>query len=262
MLGLLAIMVFNVRKLSGIVRENIGISVVINDDASDPEILSFQSQLDSTRFIKSSNYISKAEAAAQFKSEMGEDFVEFIGYNPLPPTIEIFLKEQFTFSDSINMVEQFLFEYKIVSKVYYQKSLVDLINKNVSRISFGMLIFCALLLIISITLIYNTIRLAVYSKRMLIKSMLLVGATQGFIRKPFIINGILQGLIGGLLSVGLLILTLLLIEQKLPELEIYLNRATMAAILGSVLVFGILITWSSNYFAVKKYLKLNSEDLY
>ena len=262
MLGLVVLMIFHTRKLSAWFRENIAVSIVIKDDITDLEINRFKSQLDTLNFVKSSKFISKNEAAEQLKTELGEDFVEFIGYNPLPSTLEVFLYQQYTFGDSLTNIESLLMQNEIVKNVEYQKSLIDLIDKNIYNISTGILIFSGLLLIISIILIYNTIRLALYSKRLLIKSMLLVGATQKFIRKPFIVSGALQGLIGGIISLVLLGVILIIAKHKLPELNL-LNDYLILSIMGiSLITFGVLLTWLSNYFAVKKYLKSKSEDLY
>ncbi len=262
MLGLVALMIFHTHKLSAWFRENIAVSIVIKDEVPDSEIHSFKLQLDTLNFVKSSKFISKNEAAEKLRSELGEDFVEFIGYNPLPSTLEVFLNEQYAFGDSLVNIESLLMQNEMVQKVEYQKLLIDLIDKNISNISTGILIFSGLLLIISIILIYNTIRLALYSKRLLIKSMLLVGATQQFIRKPFIVSGVFQGLIGGIISVILLGVTLIITKHKLPELDV-LNDHLVLTIIGVLLIaFGVLLTWLSNYFAVKKYLKSKSEDLY
>lgn len=262
MLGLVVLLIFHTRKLSAYFRENIVMSVAMSDKATEAEISSFKLGLDSLYFVKSSTYISKEEAARQLKADLGEDFVEFIGYNPLPSSIEIKLHQQYTQPDSLVKIETMLREHDLVKQIDYQKSLMDLIDKNISTISKGILIFSGLLLFISIILIHNTIRLAIYSKRMLIKSMLLVGATQGFIRRPFIVNGFFQGLISALISLGLLSVVFIYAHNKLPELELVKDPAILILLAVSIVLFGTLITWLSNYIAVKKYLKLNSKDLY
>jgi cell division transport system permease protein len=262
MLGLVVLLIFHTQKLSAYFRENIAMSVAMHDKATEAEILNFKYELDTKYFVKSAVYISKAEAAARLKADLGENFVEFIGYNPLPSTIEIKLHQQYTQPDSLAKIEIMLSKHNLVKQIDYQKSLMDLIDKNISTISKGILIFSGLLLFISIILIHNTIRLAIYSKRMLIKSMLLVGATQAFIRRPFIINGFFQGFISGLISLGLLLMVLIFTNNKLPELELLNDPAILILLAVSIVLFGTLITWLSNYIAVKKYLKLNSEDLY
>lgn len=262
MFGLVLLLVFHTSKLTTYFRENIGVSVVIDNNADAQEVLALKSLLESQNFVKSTKYISKQQAADELRSELGEDFVEFIGYNPLPPTLEIFLFEDYTYGEKLATVETFLRQQEIVKSVEFQHSLIRLIEQNISRISKWVGIFSFLLLLISVLLIHNTIRLAIYSKRMLIKSMLLVGATQAFIRKPFIIHGIYQGLWSGAFAVCLLTVILIFTNQKLPDLALFNNWLLILAVGFSIIAFGVLITWTSNLIAIKKYLKLNSEDLY
>jgi cell division transport system permease protein len=262
LLGLVLLLVLHTGKLSSWFRENIGVSVVFDKNAGAGKILAFKSHLDTQQFVRSTKYISKQEAAEQLKAELGEDFVEFIGYNPLPPTLEVFLHHQYTYSGRFEGVEKFLLQNEIVESVEYQHTLVALIEKNISVISRWILIFSLLLLVVSVLLIHNTIRLAVYSKRMLIKSMLLIGATQGFIRKPFFIRGILQGLLSGCIAVGMLSGILFFVHHKLPALHLLDDWLTLGAAGLTIIVFGMIITWISNFIAIKKYLKIDSEDLY
>lgn len=262
LLGLLALMVFYAGRLKTYFRENIGISLVIDSDADAGKILDFKKQLENYRFVKSTRYISKQQAAEQLKEELGEDFVNFIGYNPLPPTLELFLYEDYTHGDSLKMVTEKLSEYDIVDNVEYEHQLLDLIDTNISRLSIWILAFSLLLLVISILLIHNTIRLSIYSKRMIIKSMLLVGASQRFIRRPFITSGIYQGLTGGIIAVALLMTILLFSSMRFPELNLFDAPLTIAVVALSIVACGILVTWLSTYLAVKNYLKIRSEDLY
>jgi cell division transport system permease protein len=262
MLGLMALMAYNARKLSDFVKENIGFTVIIKENVDERQILEFKSDLDNKSFVKSTTYISREVAAKKMTEELGEDFVGFIGYNPLPPTIIIHILAAYTTDENLQLIEKEIRKSDLVKDVDYQKSMVSLINNNIAKISYGILAFAALLMIISVILIYNTIRLAVYSKRMLIKSMLLVGATQSFIRKPFIITGIWQGVLGGITASILLSAVLLLIRQKLPELAVIQDSWFVGVLLASVIIFGVFLTWFSNFFAVKKYLNINSDELY
>jgi cell division transport system permease protein len=262
MLGLMALMAYNARKLSDFVKENIGFTVIIKEDVDERQILEFKSVLDNKSFVKSTTYISREVAAKKMTAELGEDFVGFIGYNPLPPTIIIHILATYTTDESLQLIEKEIRKSDLVKDVDYQKSMVSLINSNIAKISYGILAFATLLMIISVILIYNTIRLAVYSKRMLIKSMLLVGATQSFIRKPFIITGIWQGVLGGITASILLSAVLLLIRQKLPELAVIQDSWFVGVLFASVIIFGVFLTWFSNFFAVKKYLNINSDELY
>lgn len=262
MLGLLLLVVLYADRLSSFFRENIGVSLVINSDATAGEIMEFKNEVENLPFVKASSYVSKEEAAEMLQEELGEDFVGFIGYNPLPPTLELFLFEQYTSADSLAKVKQLLLQRGIIESVEYEYQLLDLIDRNISRISKWVLGFSILLLIIAVLLIHNTIRLSIYAKRMLIKSMLLVGASRQFIRRPFIVKGIMQGLIGSAIAVMLLLGVLCLSSHRFPELGLAENLLLVGAGGALVIGFGVLISWLSTYIAVKKYLNIRSEDLY
>ena len=262
LLSLLGLMIFFAGKLKSYLRENIGISLVIDSKADAGEILEFKDKLEAYPWVKSVSYISKQQAADQLKAELGEDFVDFIGYNPLPPTLEMFLYDEYTQSDSLYAITSELQNHEIIRNIEYEHQLLDLIDRNVSRISTWIAAFSALLLIVSVLLIHNTIRLSIYSKRMLIKSMLLVGASQRFIRRPFIRAGLSQGFTGGIIAVCLLLGLLFLGSIRLPGLHLFEDTLTLALIGAGIIIFGILITWLSTWIAVKKYLKIRSEDLY
>ncbi len=262
MLGLMGLLAYHARKLSDFVKENIGVTIVMNENVTESEIMAFKANLDSKSYVRSTEYITKEQAAQKMTQELGEDFVGFIGYNPLPSTIIMHIVAAYTNNESLQQIENEIKKSDLVKEVEYQKSMVSLINNNISKISFGILGFAGLLLIISIILIYNTIRLGIYSKRMLIKSMLLVGATQSFIRRPFIKTGIWQGIIGGIIAILLLSAILVLILEKIPEIAVLQDIGFVAVLFAGVLVFGVFLTWFSNYFAVKKYLNINSDDLY
>ncbi len=254
MLGLVFLLLINTSRLKSFFRENIGITVIIKSEADAEEVLALKSFLEKQAFVKSTTYISKQQAADQLKGELGEDFIDFIGYNPLPATLEVFLFEDYTYGENLNIVEAFLQQQAIIESIEYQHTLITLIEQNIARISRVIIIFSLLLLLISVLLIHNTIRLAIYSKRMLIKSMLLVGATQSFIRRPFIVNGILQGLISSMISILMLLTLLIITHHKLPDLDIFKNGLIIGLVGILIVAFGILITWLSNLIAIKKYL--------
>jgi len=262
MLGLLALTVFHAGKLSEYIRENIGVSVLLKDAVSTEEALSFQQNIDSLRYVKSTDLITKEVAATKLREELGEDFIDFLGYNPLPATIVIYLHAEYALGDSIQAIKEHLLKNDVVREVNYQGSLVELVNRNIARIGWALAAFSGVLLLISILLIYNTIRLAIYARRFLIKSMLLVGATTSFVRRPFIVSGILQGMAGGAIAVVLLAAILYLAQIKIPEITILHDLQFIVLIMVGVVAFGTLITWLSNFFAVKKYLKTNSDALY
>ena len=220
MVGLLGLILVHGRKLSNYVKENIVLNVIINEGTKEVDILQLQKQIEGNNYVKNTAYVSKEEAAKNLTADLGEDFIKFLGYNPLLSTIDVYLKADFANNESIEVLSKQLGKNPIINEVRYQKSLVDMINQNIRTISLVILGFGGVLLIIAVALINNTIRLAIYSQRFLIKSMQLVGATRGFIRKPFISYGILHGFIAGLIAIILLLLTLYFAQQEIPELVV------------------------------------------
>jgi cell division transport system permease protein len=262
MLGLLGLIILHARKLSDYVKENISLSVIMKNDVKETRILEFQKRLDISPYVKSTEYITKEKAAEMLQKDLGEDFISFLGYNPLLPSIDVYLKASYANNDSIQKIEQGLLSDSSVKEVFYQKSLVNIVNENLKKISFFILGFSALLLVIAIALINNTIRLSVYSRRFLIRSMQLVGATQGFIRKPFIIRGIIQGLFAALVAIMLLTGLLYIVQKQLPELIEIQDYKLFLTLFVLVVILGIIFTWISTYLAVMKYLRINTDKLY
>ena len=261
-LGLLGLLILHAHKLSVFVKENIGFSIMIKENIREAGIFQLQKKLDAERFVKSTEYIPKEKAATELKKELGEDFIGFLGYNPLLPTIDLRLKAAYANKDSVTRIERALLKNPEVKEVFYQKSLVDLVNRNIERISLFILGFSAILLIISVALINNTIRLSVYSKRFIIRSMQLVGATRGFIQRPFIRNSIINGLISAIIATGLLMLVMFFILREIPEL-VQLEDITLYFVLtGVVILLGVLISWLSTWMAVRKFLRMKTEYLY
>ncbi|PLX11221.1 MAG: cell division protein FtsX, partial [Marinilabiliales bacterium] len=184
LLGLLGLLVLNAKRLSDYVKENIGFSVILKENVKEVDVILLQKSLDASEYVKSTNYITKEEAAEELQQELGEDFINFLGFNPLLASIEVHLYAEYANQDSINFIEKDLQQYEQIKEVFYQKSLVSLVNENIRKISLIILIFSGLLLLVAITLINSTIRLSVYSKRFIINTMQLVGANRGFIRRP------------------------------------------------------------------------------
>ncbi len=262
MLGLVGILFINTNKISEIVKENIGFSVIMKEGIKEADILRLQKNLDATRYVKSTEYITKERAAKEFQQEYGEDFVNFLGYNPLLSSIEVKLYARFANTDSVAMIEKDLKNLEQVKEIYYQKSLVHLIDQNVKRISAIILMFCGLLFVIAISLINNTIRLSVYSKRFLIHTMQLVGATSSFIRKPFLYKSILHGIYGTIIAVSLIVLTLFWAEKQLEDIVKLTDFTSVFLLCLILLIMGVVINLISTYFAVNKYLKLKTDDLF
>ena len=262
MLGLLALIVLQAQRLSDYIRENIGFSVVFKDNVKEANIIEFQKRLDLEPFVKTTEYIPRERAAQELIADLGEDFVDFLGYNPLLPTIDVRMVADYANVDSIAVIETRLLANEDIKEVFYEKSLVDLVNKNLRRVGAILTGFSILLLFIAIALINNTIRLSVYAKRFLIKSMQLVGATQGFIRRPFVVNGVLQGVYGAFTAMLLLSLVLFLARKQVPELIFLQDVYLLISVFGFIILTGILLSWISTYFAVRKYLKINTDRLY
>jgi cell division transport system permease protein len=225
-------------------------------------IMELKKTLDASDFVKYTEYITSDEAAYELQNQLGEDFIGFLGYNPLLPSIDLRLNSQYANVDSLKVIESQLLENPDIKEVYYQESLVEMINQNVRRISIFILIFSTLLLIIAVALINNTIRLSVYSKRFLIRTMQLVGATKSFIRTPFILTGILHGLISALIASTALLGIIYLLFQQIPELISISDFKLLIVLFACIVSAGIIITWISNRSAVNKYLKAKPDELY
>lgn len=262
MLGLLGLIVLHAQKLSDYVKENIGFSVIIKEEVKESGIIEFQKKLDLEPFVKSTEYITRERAANELTEELGEDFVDFLGFNPLLSSIDIRLQAAYANNDSLAMLEQKLIANPRVKEVFYHKSLVELVNQNIRRISMVLLAFTAVLMLISIALINNTIRLSVYSKRFIIRSMQLVGATQNFIRKPFLIKSLVHGLISALIAIVLLAVVLYFSRKALPELVDMQDIDMFLSLFGIVTVLGLIITGLSTLFAVRKFLRISQDRLY
>jgi cell division transport system permease protein len=262
MIGLLGLILVHARNLSNYVKENIVLNIIVNDGAKEVDVLALQKQLDVNPYILKTQYVSKELAARNLQKDLGEEFVQFLGYNPLLSSIDVYMKADFANNASIERLSGQLSKNPLVKEVIYQKSLIDMVNQNLKVIGFVILAFAAILMIIAVALINNTIRLVIYSQRFLIKSMQLVGATKGFIRKPFIGYGLLHGFIGGLIAVILLLLTLYVAQQQIPELVILTNWFEFGIVFLIVIGAGMLISTMSTWFAVSKYLGLKIYDLY
>ncbi len=262
MLGLQGLILLQAQKLSNYVKENIGFTVILKDDVKDVEVARLQKSLDASSFVKSTAFIDKETAAKELKEDLGEDFVDFLGYNPLLSSIDVHLEASYANADSLSWIEADLMQNPKVKEVFYQKNLVVLVNENIRKISLVLIAFSVLLLIIAIALINNSIRLAIYSRRLLIRSMQLVGATQGFIRRPFVWRGVLNGIYGAIIAIGFLSAIIYYAQLEFPELIELEDQQIFLSLFGIVLLLGILITWMSTGLAVRKYLRIKSDKLY
>lgn len=262
MLGLLGIIILNANQLSNHIKENIGFQIILNDNAKEADVAKLQKTLDVSSYVRSTEFISKEEAAKRLKEDLGEDFIEFLGFNPLLASINVHLKAEYANPDSVSWIQKEITETHITKEIIYNRNLINNINESVKKISVVILFFCSLLMVVALALINNTIRLSIYSKRFIIKTMQLVGATQGFIRRPFVITGIKHGLYGATIAILLLLGLLNFAEKQVPELKDLQDQQMLLYLFGLVIVMGIIISWISTSLAVRKYLRLKSDELY
>lgn len=262
LLGLVVFFVLAAHNLSIYVRENINFSVLISDDMKEADILKLQKRLDKEPFVKQTEYISKKQALKEQTEAMGTDPEEFLGYNPFTASIEIKLHSDYANSDSIAKIEKLIKKNTNIQEVLYQRELIDLVNENIRNISLVLLTLAVVLTLISFALINNTIRLAIYSKRFLIHTMKLVGASWGFIRRPFLRRNIWSGVLAGIMADAILMGAAYWLVSYEPELIRVITPEVMLLVSGSVLVFGIIITFLCAYLSINKYLRMKASTLY
>lgn len=262
LLGMIGLLLFNANRLSNYVKENLGLMVMIENDARDAEVKKIEKSLSASPLVKSVTYTNKEQAAEQMKERLGEDFVEFIGYNPLLSSIDVKLYAEYATQEGMEQIEKMVSDYPEVKEVHYQKDMVNLVHENVNLISIVLLTFSGLMLLVAVTLINNTVRLMVYSKRFLIRTMQLVGATNGFIRRPFIGQSVVQGIIGGLIANLLLAGVIYISAQNLAGVIGFDNIMVVVTLFAIVFVIGIVMTLLSTLVAVNKYLSVRTTDLY
>lgn len=262
MLGLLGLIIINAKKLSNHIKENIGFQVVLKDTTSQAELDILQLELNSSPYSKQVEYISKEQAAQKLQKDLGEDFISFLGYNPLLSSLDVKLNSDYANVDSLAAFEKGILQKHFVKEVIYHKDMIKQVNDNAKIISLYILIFSALLLIVAIALINNTIRLSIYSKRFLIRTMYLVGATQAFITRPFIFKGIKQGIVAGFVAGLLLTGFLVLSTQYIPDLLKLQDPNVLVLLFGGIVVLGVLISGLSAALSVNRYLRLKTDDLY
>ena len=264
LLGVFVLFLIHARQLSNHIKENVGFEIVMNSNVKEANVLRLQKELDAMPAVKSTEYITKEEAISRLSDDLGEDFQQWLGTeaNPLLPSIDVRFHADYANNDSITLLENQLRENTDVKDVYYQKSLVELINHNVNRVATVLMIVSIVLLAIAIALIRNTIRLSIYSKRFLVRSMQLVGATESFIRRPFLKSGVSQGFFGGILADLLLFLILYGVSKRVPGLTLLQEPVMIACIFVGIVVLGIILAWFSTRLALDKFLKANLDKLY
>ena len=260
--GMLVFILLNARAISDHVKRNIGFAVIVKDNTNEAEIKRVQKILDTQPYVYTSKYVTKEQAAKSFKKEMGEDFERILGANPLLPSIEIKLNPAYANNDSLAMIEKGLARFDIIHEVYYQKSMIESINENIRRITIIFLIVGAVLVLISFTLIRNMIHLAVYSQRLLIKTMQLVGATPFFICKPFVYGSMWRGFFGALIANLVLLGAIFFVQENVGNVINIMRQDVILLMVGFVILSGVVLSFFSAWFSVRRYLRRDLNDLY
>lgn len=261
-LGIMAMLGILANNLSVYVRENIGFSIVLKDSATEHNVAQLQASLANAEYVKAAQFISKEEALKEIMLELGENPEEIIGVNPMQASIEVRLKADYTHPDSILNIEQKLSKHNYIEDIYFQKDLIQSVNDNMRTIGFILLALALVLMVISYVLISNTIRLTAYSRRFIIYTMKLVGATPGFIRRPFILSNMLCGVIAAIIAIILLTCCMSYIVSEFDNFYTLINTRMMLIVYGIVLLLGILLTAISSFFAVNRYISMKRDDLY
>ncbi len=262
LLGLLGLLILNAKKVSDHFKEQVVMTIYLNDSAKDVEIKQLEKSLAMADYVKSTKYISKEDAAELMKAETGEDFMDFVGFNPLQNSIDVNVKADYVTQTYLDSISEVTTAKKFVEEVRYDNDLVTLMNDNVKRISKWILAVSTLFTLIAVLLINSSIRLAVYSKRFIIKTMQMVGATKRFIRRPFVWQSVKLGIIGSIVAMLGMAIVLYYLDKTFPELEFLNKPVLLASLFIGILTLGVLITWISTFIATQRFLNLKTDDLY
>ncbi|MBF4493773.1 ABC transporter permease [Flavobacterium sp. JLP] len=262
LLGVLGLFIINSKKLANDFKEKIAMTVFFKNEANDSVIKAFNTELKRAPFARSYVYVSKEKAAKEHTDIIGEDFLTFLGENPLLNSYDIHLKADYVERDSILQIESQLRKNTMIEDIVYDKQLVNLVNDNIKKVSMWILIISGFLAVIAVLLINSSLRLSIHSNRFIIKTMQMVGATKSFIRKPFVMRSVKLGMLGAGLAIIGLIALLLYVDTNFPGLGILEDKALIGLVLLAVFGIGVLITWVSTHFATQRFLNLRTDDLY
>ncbi|SDS29193.1 cell division protein FtsX [Winogradskyella sediminis] len=262
LLGCLGLLVINSKKVADHFKEQVVMTIYLNDTAKEVEVNQLKKSLAMAEYTKEALYVSKEEAAEFMKAETGEDFMDFVGYNPLKNSIDVHLKADFVTTEQLTEITDALSTKAFIEEIRYDNDLVELMNDNVKKITFWVLIISGLFTLIAVLLINSSIRLAVYSKRFIIKTMQMVGATKTFIRRPFVWKSVQLGIIGALVALGGMAIVLYYLDITFPELELLRNTVLIAGLFVGIFLLGIVITWISTFIATQRFLNLKTDQLY
>tara|TARA_B110000902_G_scaffold210504_1_gene240695 strand:+ start:1397 stop:2275 length:879 start_codon:yes stop_codon:yes gene_type:complete len=262
MVGILGLILLKSTKVANHVKEKVAFTLFIKDKVTQKQIKSFRESLLKETFTKKAIYTSKTQAAKKYSEEIGEDFLQFLGNNPLKNGIDIYLKAAFVTPEKMQDLETRFLKNAFVADVSYDKSLINLLTKNIKRISFWLLVFSGFFSLVAMILINSSIRLSIYSKRFNIKTMQMVGATKRFIRKPFIWRSIKLGMIGALLALIGLAVVIYYLDKYIPSLDLLKDYISLGYLVGGVVLSAFIITWVSTFFATQRFLNLKTDELY
>jgi len=262
LLGLLGLLVLNTKKVADHFKEKIALTIYLKDTAKEVEIKQMEKSLALAEYTKTTTYISKDEAAEEHSKDIGENFMDFLGYNPLQNSIDVYLKADFVDQVKIDEITTSITKKDFVDEVTYDKPLISLLNDNIKKISFWVLLISGIFTFIAVLLINSSIRLSVYSKRFIIKTMQMVGATKKFIRKPFVWKSVRLGMIGAFVALIGVAVVLYYLDKAFPELALLSDEILLIGLFVGVFGIGILITWISTFFATQRFLNLRTDELY
>lgn len=262
LIGIASLLLVNAKSVSDYFKENMQVSVLMKQEVAEEAAREFQQTLDDMRFIRSSEFVSKEKGAEEMKALLGEDFLDVFETSPIPVSIDVTLDADYVSSDSLEVVKEEISSHPQVEEVVYQRSLVDTLNANMSRISIVLGVFIALLLFISFVLINNTVRLNVYARRFTIHTMRLVGATRSFIRAPFLVQAVFQGLFSAFIAIIVLVGILYVLRSEFVQLFEIFHVGLLLLVMGIVLVSGVVICLISTWFVVNKLVSLKKDELY
>lgn len=262
LLGLLGLLVLNTKKVADHFKEKIALTVYLKDTAKQVEIDQLQQSLALAEYTKSATFVSKEQAAEEHSATIGENFMEFLGYNPLQNSIDVYLLADFVSPTKLEEIQNEIITKDFVDEVIYDKPLIVLLNDNIKKISLWVLVISAIFLFIAVLLINSSIRLSVYAKRFTIKTMQMVGATKSFIRRPFIWKSIKLGVLGSFVAILGMSLVLFYLDKYFPQMRFLQDKLLISSLFLFIFLMGVFISWLSTYFATQRFLNLRTDELY
>ncbi len=262
LLGASGILLINAHRLSVYFKENIALTIILDETTTEADAAWVRKQLDAAPYVRETKYVTKEQAAEEMKALLGSDFMEVFDFNPLPLAVEAKLKAQYAEVDSVTKIEKSLSAIPHIREISYQRSLIELVNKNIQKIGLVMLVFIGLMLFIALVLINNTIRLSVYSRRFIINTMRLVGATRWFITRPFLLRSLWQGILSGVIALLLLSGVLYVLQNEFGEIMGFIDTQLLLILFTGIILLGMLISFISTFFAVHKFVRIDTDRLY